>query len=263
MDLKIKPIPSESKPLDKKLAKMKHKDILPKIPSNIMLLGRCGSGKSSALYTMLNEGYVTTKGKSVFHEMIIYLGTMDSVETFKKLPCKNLIVCHEFVAEHFEEYLNDLKKHQMERLEKGKSCLNVCIVFDDFVGQGLLKSHNGKSSPLERLMLTSRHECNATIMFCSQTYKPSANPTVRNNINYYMLFALARSDVEKIAEEHCGHLTKDEFMALYEKVHETPYTFMMIDYKVGDDKRFRKGFNEYIGNKKLLVDRKDGQEDKK
>jgi hypothetical protein len=223
-----------------------------------MLLGRCGSGKSSALYTMLNDGYITPKGKSVFHEMIIYLGTMDSVETFKKLPVKNLIVCHEFVAEHFEEYINDLKTHQMERLEKGKPCLNVAIVFDDFVGQGLLKSHGNKSSPLERLMLTSRHECNATIFFCSQTYKPAANPTVRNNINYYMLFQLARSDVEKVAEEHSCFLTKDEFVDIYEFIHETPYTFMMIDYKVGDDKRFREGFNDFIGNKKMLVDREDG-----
>ena len=245
LQLEIKPIPSETKPISKKLLKMKHKDILPKIPSNITLLGRCGSGKSSALYTMLNEGYVTEKG-SVFDEMIIYLGTLDSVETFKKLPCKNLIICHEFVAEHFQEYLDNLKKHQMERLEKNKPCLNVCIVFDDFVGMGLLKRVQGKSSPLERLMLTSRHECNATIIFCSQTYKPAANPTVRNNINYYMLFALARSDVEKIAEEHSCHLSKDQFIQIYEEIHKTPHTFMMIDYKEGDDKRFRSGFNHVI-----------------
>lgn len=256
-DLKIKPIPSEEKPVDKRLLKLKHKEILPKIPSNIMLLGRCGSGKSSALYTILNEGYTfQSKGgkkKSVFDEMIIYLGTMDSVTTFKKLPCKNLIVCHEFVASDFEEYLDDLKKHQMEKLEAGKPPLNVCIVFDDFVGMGLLKKSGGKASPLERLMLTSRHECNATVIFCSQTYKNNglANPTVRNNVNYYFLHTLARSDVEKIAQEHCCYLTEDEFIDLYDHVHQKPYNFMMIDYKVVEDsKRFRDGFGQYIGFKK-------------
>lgn len=257
-ELVIKPIPSESKPEDKRLAKMKFRQILPKIPSNIMLLGRCGSGKSSALYTMLNEGYVVNsksgKKKSVFDEMIIYLGTMDSVETFKKLPCKNLIVCHEFDPVHFEEYLDDLKKHQMEKLEKGKPPLNICIVFDDFVGMGLLKRVGAKASPLERLMLTSRHECNATVIFCSQTYKNNglANPTVRNNVNYYFLHTLARSDVQKIAEEHCCYLTEDQFVDMYDRVHEKPFNFLMVDYKEPDDsKRFRDGFGTYIGRKSL------------
>ena len=251
-------MPAEYKPHDKRLDKMKYKDTLPKIPSNIVLLGRCGSGKSSALYTMLNKGYVTPKGKSVFDEMIIYLGTLDAVEAFKGLPCKNLTVLHEFDPIAFETYLDDLKQHQMERLEKRKPCLNVAIVFDDFVGMALQKRVGGKASPLERLMLTSRHECNATVFFCSQTYKNNGlmNPTVRNNINYFMLFSLARSDVEKVAEEHCGHILPEHFMYLYEKVHSKPYRFMMIDYKKGDDERFKEGFSKPL-TKKMMAETRD------
>ena len=248
-ELQIKQIPSEVKPRDKRLDKMKYKDSLPVIPSNIMLLGRCGSGKSSCLYTMLSEGYVTPKGKSVFDEMIIYLGTMDSVDTFKKLPCKNLIVLHEFNPTHFEEYLDDLKVHQMERLDKGKPALNVCIVFDDFVGMGLLQHKNGKASPLERLMLTSRHECNATVIFCSQTYKNNGlgNPTIRNNVNYYILYNLARKDIEKIAEEHCGAMTPEQFMSMYEETQKVPYQFLMVNYKKPDSERFTHGFTKPLG----------------
>lgn len=260
-ELKIEVMPAEFKPHDKRLDKMKYKDSLPKIPSNIVLLGRCGSGKSSALYTMLNKGYVTDKGKSIFDEMLIYLGTLDAVEAFKKLPCKNLCVLHEFDPIAFETYLNDLKQHQMERLAKGKPCLNVAIVFDDFVGQALQKKIGGKASPLERLMLTSRHECNATVFFCSQTYKNNGlmNPTVRNNVNYYMLFALARSDVMKVAEEHSGHILPEEFVDMYERVHSAPHRFMMIDYKVGDDKRFREGFSKPLTKKMIDINR-DGKE---
>jgi len=257
-ELAIEVIPSETKPHDKRLDKMKYKDTLPKIPSNIILLGRCGSGKSSALYTMLNKGYVTPKGKSVFDEMLIYLGTLDSVDAFKKLPCKNIAVMHEFDVAAFEAYLDDLKQHQMERLSKGKPCLNVAIVMDDFVGSALLKKTvSGKSSPLERLMLTSRHECNATVFFCSQTYKNNGlmNPTVRNNINYYMLFALARSDVMKVAEEHSNYLEPEDFIKMYEKVHSQPHRFMMIDYKVGDDKRFREGFAKPLTKKMIEMSR--------
>ena len=88
------------------------------------------------------------------------------------------------------------------------------------------------------------------------------NPTVRNNINYYMLFALARSDVAKVAEEHSGHLEPEEFIDMYEHVHCQPHRFMLIDYKVSDDsKRFREGFSKPLTKKMLLSrDAKEGSQ---
>lgn len=249
----IRPIPSEDKPVDKRLEKMKHKDILPKLPANIMCLGRAGAGKSSCIYSMLNDGYVVN-GKSVFDEIIIYLGTLDSVESFEKLPCKNIVILHEFVPSEFESYLNDLKEHQMERLNKGKHPLNVAIIFDDFVGMGLLRHSGGKASPLERLCLTSRHECSATIIFCSQAYKNNglSNPTIRNNITHYIIYSMSRSEMSKIAEDHCGHLTEKEFLEMYEEINKKPHNFLMINYKKPDHERMTEGFIKPVGMKKQL-----------
>ena len=87
-EIKINVIPSENRPPDKRVLSMKYRKTLPQIPSNIMLLGRAGAGKSSCLYTLLHDGYVTPKGKSVFDEMIIYLGTQDSVSAFEEIKCK-------------------------------------------------------------------------------------------------------------------------------------------------------------------------------
>ena len=242
MELPVKVIPSEEKPPDKRIKKIKYE--LPKIPSNMFFLGRCGSGKTCALYSLLNEGYVHN-GKSIFDEIVIYLGTLDAAESFKKLPCKNILVLHEFDADDFQKYLDDLKKHQMERLDKKKRPLNVCIVFDDFAADRLLKPLRGGASPLEKLVLTSRHECNATVMFCSQTFRSKgfATPTIRNNFNYYFLFTIARNDLEKVADEHSADLTKDEFMELYHEIHKQPYQFMMIDLK---KMCFRRGFTDIV-----------------
>lgn len=249
-ELKIKVIPSELKPRDKRLDSLRYKG-LPAHPANIMLLGRAGAGKSSCLHTMLNEGYVPKGAKwSIFDEAIVYLGSMDSAETFKKLPIKNLIVLHEFVPEEFQEYLEDLKAHQMDRLDKGKHPLNVAIIFDDFAGQNLLKKV-GNASPLERLLLTSRHECNATVMYCSQTYKNNgfSNPTIRNNTTHYIIYPLARNDVEKVAEEHCNHMTPEQFVDVYNHIHKQPHQFMMINYRKPDAERFTHGFNKVISTK--------------
>ena len=198
-----------------------------------MILGRCGSGKSSILHSLITKGYTYGKNKSVFDECISYLGTLDAVDTFKKLPIKNNVVLQEFNPDDFEEYLDDLKTHQMEKLERNKPPLNTCIIFDDFVGNNLMKSHRGKASPLERLALTSRHECNTSVFFNSQAYKNTgfSTPTIRNNITTYVIANMTRPEIEKIAEEHCNDLTPKEFIEVYDKLMKKPYNFMVIDYR--------------------------------
>ena len=197
---------------------------------------------------MLSEGFVyktkSGKTKSVFDEMAIWLGTMDAIETFKALPCKNIVVLNDYDDVQFEEYLNDLQKHQMERLEKGKPPLNILLAYDDYCGEGLTKRRNGKSSTLERLMLKSRHEYNATVMFCAQHYKNNGIcvPAVRNNVNYWIMYQLARNDVEKVAEEHSGKYTPDQFIHMYEETQKKPHQFMMISYKKPMNERFTFGF---------------------
>lgn len=256
-DLPIKPIPSENKPKDKRLENLNYKN-LPKLPATFMILGRCGSGKSSILYSLLTEGYTHGKNKkSVFDEAIVYLGSQDSIGAFEKLPIKNKIILQEFEPEDFEDYLTDLKKHQMEKLEKNKPPLNTLIVFDDFVGHNLMKRHNGKSSPLERLALTSRHEANASIAFLSQVYKNTgfSHPTVRNNTTTYIISQMTRPEIEKIAQEHSQDLTPEEFIDIYDNIMKKPYNFMVVDYRRPLDSRITERF--HIPIKKPLRIRRD------
>lgn len=231
---------------------------LPKLPANIMLLGQCGSGKSSILYSLISEGYTYGKNKkSVFDEGIVYLGTQDAVDAFTKLPIKNHIILHEFDPDDFEEYMEDLKKHQMEKLSRGKAPMNTIIIFDDFCGQGLMKHNKGKSSPLERLALTSRHECNATLVFASQTYKNSgfSHPVVRNNITTYVLAQMSRPELQKIAEELSGDMTPDEFIAIYDKIMaKKAYNFMVYDTRRPLDQRWTERFNTPIDKPKRVLD---------
>jgi hypothetical protein len=211
-----------------------------------MLLGQCGSGKSSILYSLLSEGYTYGKSKkSIFDEGIVYIGTQDAIEAFEKLPIKNHIVLQEFDADDFEEYMNDLKQHQMEKLSRNKAPMNTIIIFDDFVGQGLMKHHKGKASPLERLALTSRHEANCSLVFCSQIFRGSgfAEAVVRNNITIYILAQMSRPEIQKIAEELSGDMTPDEFIQIYDKVmSKQRYNFMVMDTRRPLDQRWTERF---------------------
>lgn len=233
MELPIHPIPSENKPQDKRLKSLKYKS-LPKIPTNCCILGRVGSGKSSCLYSMLSEGYVTgkKKKKSVFDEIVCYIGNRESDWAFEKLPCKNILILHDFDAEAFDHYIEDLRSHQLERLGKNKPPLNIALVFDDMATSMLLKKVNGKS-PLASLLLTSRHELNASCFVLSQIYKSQgfSVPMIRNNITTWIVYNMSKPEWDKIAEDHANDFDPKELTAVYEAMMATPHNFMVIDYR--------------------------------
>jgi len=256
-ELKIEVCPAEFKPKDKRLDKINYKD-LPKLPANILLLGRCGSGKSSILYTLLTRGYTYgPKKKSVFDEALFYIGTLDSKHVFEKLPIKNKLVLEEFDAVDFGNYLDDLRAHQLEKLEKKKSPMNTLICFDDFVGAALMKRINFKASPLEKLILTSRHEANASVIFASQVYKSSgfSTPTVRNNLTTLILAQMNRIELEKISDEFAGDMTSQEFISIYDKVMaKKPYNFMVYDSRRPLNARWTEQFSTPIPRPQRLID---------
>jgi len=254
-ELKIEVMPAEKKPKDRRIDKINFKD-LPKIPANILLLGRCGSGKSSILYSLLTKGFTYgPKHKSLFDEAVFYIGTLDAKHIFENLPIKNSLVLEEFDPMDFSNYLDDLRTHQLEKLEKKKPPMNTLICFDDFVGAALMKRINNKPSPLEKLVLTSRHEANATIMFCSQVYRNSgfSNPTVRNNLTTIILAQMSRIELEKISEEYSGDMTKDEFITIYDRIMaKRPYNFMVMDSRRPLNARWTEQFSTPIPRPRRL-----------
>lgn len=254
-ELPIRLIPSEIKPYNKRLDTMKYKDTLPVIPSNVVVLGQCGSGKSCWLYSLLADGYVDNKGKSVFDEIIVFLGSMDSNEVFEKLPCKNVVVLNEYDPASFEAYIEDLREHQMERLSKGKPRLNVCIVFDDFVGKNVMKpKKGGRTSILENVMLTSRHELCASVIFCSQVYKSPCFtiPSIRNNINYWVVYSMSRREIMKFADEHSGFMTPKQFVEWYDECMKEKHNFVMVNYKKPVEERYTERFTNVFYPQKIL-----------
>ena len=245
MELPIQPIPSENKPKDPRMKKLAYK-CLPKLPMTCCILGRIGSGKSSCLYSMLEKGYVNGK-KSVFDEMVFFVGNMESDEALNKLPCKNIAILHEFDNDAFDAYLEDLRKHQLERLEKKKSPLNVAIVFDDFATSDLLKKRKGKS-PLASLVLTCRHELNTSVIFLSQIYKSQGftTPMIRNNITTWIVYNMSKPEAIKIWEDHLQDFDMDEIMCHYEDAMATPHNFFVVDYRRPLNARVTERFTKVI-----------------
>ena len=256
----VEVMPGEKKPKDPRMEKM-DAQFLPALPATILILGQCGSGKSSALWSMMTKGYVTgkTKKKSIFDEALIYIGTLDAKTSFEKMPIENKLILTEFEPVSFDEYQTDLKKHQLERLEKGKPMMNTAIVFDDFAGASLMrKAKVGGAPPIEKLCLTSRHESNCTLFYLTQFYKNTGftSPAVRANITTIILYKMPINEVRKIAEEYAEQYDIDEFIGHYDRaMARRPYNFLVWDRRrpMNAD-RWTEGFTTPLPPSKKLTE---------
>ena len=248
-ELVWKVIPAEDKPKDKRMDKLEHQ-YLPKLPATFYVLGKCGSGKSSILWTLITEGYTykdKNKTKTIFDEALVYLGTLDARETFeKKLPIENKLVLTDFDVATFDEYMDDLKAHQMEKLAKRKPLLNSLLIFDDMVGENLMKKpHPNVAPPIEKLALTSRHEANMTLFFCSQVFRNIgfSKPSIRNNITTYIVSKMGRKELKKIAEELSDEYEDDEWLYHYDCIMaKQPYNFLTYDHRRPEGQKWYERF---------------------
>ena len=232
MPLETVPIPSESRPADKRFAKLKHHELLPNPCGDVLLcMGCTGSGKSSFIWSLLNDWM-----RGYFDEVVIFTGTADSVATWEKLKQRNVVVLNGYDDGVFREYLNDLEKEQLQRREEGKYERRVCVMFDDMVADGI--SRASKPTTLDRLCLTSRHLHVMTII-ASQKFRGLISPALRNNIHWLVLYRLPRAELLAVGEEYGEPLSPEDFAALAERVFAArKHNYMVIKTRQTGNAKF-------------------------
>ncbi len=229
---------------DKILADMKKRgedtSLLPKTPATIIAYGRIGGGKSSVMYSWLKNMF-----PNYYDEVLIFCGSSDSQKAFEGIPQKRVVFMTEYDEDAFTKYIDKLKADQLERMKEKKRPLNVFIGFDDIIFAQAISS-KGKPTMAERVILISRHELNATIFICVQHSK-QVSPAMRNNTMYNIILPLQKNDLLKVAEEHAGHLSSDEFLKMYYKIMNSgKYEFVVVDYKAPEERRFRHKWDKII-----------------
>jgi hypothetical protein len=234
----------DDKKRDKILADMKKRgddvSLLPKTPATIIAYGRIGGGKSSVMYSWLKNMF-----PNYYDEVLIFCGSSDSKKAFESVPQKRIVFMTEYDDEAFARYIDKLKADQLERMKEKKRPLNIFIGFDDIVFAQAISS-KGKPTMAERVILISRHELNATIFICVQHSK-QVSPAMRNNTMYNIILPLQKNDLLKVAEEHAGHLSSDEFLKMYyEVMNKGKYEFLVVDYKAPEERRFRHKWDKII-----------------
>ena len=68
---------------------------------------------------------------------------------------------------------------------------------------------------------------------------------------------MSTAEIDKFCDEHCGLMTKEEFMAWYDKCMLTKYNFITINYKKDEDNgRFCERFTKVYVPEKLRHNRR-------
>lgn len=214
--------------------------MLPITPATVIAYGRIGGGKSSIMYSWLKNMF-----PRYYDEVLIFCGSSDSKKAFEGLPQKKIVFMTEYDNEAFTHYIDKLREDQIERMEKKERPLNIFIGFDDVVFAEAMSS-KGKPTMAERVILICRHELNATCFICVQHSK-QVSPAMRNNTLYNVILPLQKNDLAKVAEEHAGHLSTEEFMRMYYNIMaKGKHEFIIVDYKAQEARRFRHGWGKII-----------------
>jgi len=202
-------MPSENKKEDVRRIKYIPEQLKTSMPLVAYVVGPRGSGKSSLLYSMLNDWL-----KDYYHLIIIFTGTADSVHAFEKLQNKktSVLVYTNYTNKLLEDLYNVIKELQIERRNNNKSEYHICMVFDDMLSKFSGKSYGGI---LNDLYFNSRHE-HIDLIFTSQKYR-AMNQSVRaDQVNLLILMRnLSKMDVKAIEEEHGGSLEKGTLSQMY------------------------------------------------
>jgi hypothetical protein len=248
MSLSVEGIPQRESLPDMKREKLIHMmkkkgedpSLLPITPATVIAYGRIGGGKSSIMYSWLKNMF-----PNYYDEVLIFCGSSDSKKAYESLPQKKIVFMTDYDDDAFSRYIDKLKNDQTERMENKKRPLNIFIGFDDVIYSEAIGSR-GKPSMAEKLMLICRHELNATVFICVQHSK-QVTPAMRNNTLYNVILPLQKNDLTKVAEEHAGHLSTDEFIRMYYSIMaKGKHEFIVVDYKAPEEKRFRHCWNKII-----------------
>ena len=133
----------------------------------------------------------------------------------------------EAVYDHFEE-------QGKEELEEEGTIEPKLIILDDCSFGGGLKSK--KNGAISKLFCNSRH-INVSILITSQFYVDF--PTVaRSNCSWIITGSCSQKELDKFSDEHNIMSNKKEFVKLFRKATEEPYSFFCVDYSRKASERY-------------------------
>ena len=210
---------------------------IPDHPYRILIIGGSGTEKTNALLNLINNQQDIDQ---------IYLYAKDPYED----KYQYLINKRESVGlKHFNdpktfiEYSND-----MHDVYKNIDSYNpdkqnkILIVFSNMIADMI--SNKKLSSIVTELFIRCR-KLNISLVFVRQSYFKVPKDVRLNTTHFFIVKVPNRIELQQIAISHSSDIDFKDFINIYKKCTDKPYSFLVIDTALPSDNllRFRKNLN--------------------
>ena len=217
---------------------------IPDHPYRILIIGGLGTGKTNALLNLIqNQPYIDK----------IYLYAKDPYEAkyqFLINKRESVGTNHLNDTKAFIEYFNDMHKvyENIDNYNPDKEN-KILIVFDDMI-EDMIKNKELKSIVTELFIIGRK--LNISRILITQSYF-KVPKDVRNNSTHFSIMKIPnKRELQQIAINHLSDINIGDFIEIYRKCTDKPYSFLVIDTTLSSNNRlrFRKNLNTITDDNK-------------
>ena len=138
------------------------------------------------------------------------------------------------------KYSNDMQDvhKNIEDHNPIKKC-KILIVFDYMIADMI---NNNNSNPIVTELFIRGRKLNISIVFITQSYFKVAKDVTLNSTHFFIMKIPNKRERQQIALNHSSDIDFKDFMNIYKKWTEEPYSFLVNDktFPSDDPLRFRK-----------------------
>ena len=210
---------------------------IPDHPYRILIIGGSGTGKTNALLNVIHNQPDIDK---------IYLYAKDPYEDkYQYLINKRERVGINHLNDHkaFMEYSNDMHKvyKNIDNYNPDKEN-KVLIVFDDMIADMI---NNKKLNSMVTELFIRGRKLNISLIFITQSYFKVPKDVRNNSTHFFIMKIPNKRELQQIAINHSSDINTKDFIEIYRKCTDKPYSFLVIDTTLPSNNllRFRKNLN--------------------
>ena len=212
---------------------------IPDHPYRIFIIGGSGSGKTNTLLNL-------TENQPDIDKIYSYVKDLYEPKYQYIINKRESVgINHLNDPKAFIDYSNKMIKILMITIPIKKLKL---IVFDDMIAD---MTHNKKLNSIVTESFIRRRKLNMSLVFIMQSYFKVSKDVRLNTTHFFILNIPNKRELQQIAINHSSNIDFKDFVRIYKKCTDEPYSFLVNDTMLSSDNplRFRKNlFNIYNKN---------------
>ena len=210
---------------------------IPDHPYRILIIGGSGSGKTNALLKLINN-------QSDIDKIYLYAKNLYEPKYQFWINKRESIGLQHFKdPKAFIEYSNDMHDVYKNIDDYNPDRENkILIVFDDMIADMI---NNKKLNSIVTELFIRGRKLNISLVFITQSYFKVPKDVRLNTTHFFIMKIPNKRELQQIAISHSSDIDFKDFIKIYKKCTDEPYSFLVSDITLSSDDPLRFRTNLY------------------